>query len=781
MNLIAIRPSFVCAKWLAIAVCSWVCSPHAASGATIKVTTAGDDPTRGTTLREAITTANNNAFDDTIVFEIPAGQDRTIDLASELPHLTSNMSIINTREPVTIQPGTVFRRGSYYIFTITPGSTVHLEGLIITKGEGGVHNRGTLSMRNCTVSQNRDWGGVRNSGSSQGAARLTMRDCSLADNRFVGEVPSIFAYAEGGGALLNFSREGSASATLINCVLQRNSTAPGQIIGPPGGAIANVAFPGGTTSLSLTGCLLEGNSIGTGTGGGAIYNLTDGETATATVTLVDSTIRDNRTSSRGGGILNNPFNPAKGVVTVEKCTFTGNQAGSGGAVFNRGELTLTNCTLNENVTSGAETTAGGGGVYNALGTATVTNCTFNENRADNAGRAASIYNAAAGSVSTANSIYVRSGGVDAHFVNEGAFTSRGHNITNDLANGPLGTGPGGLLNGPNDRRATNAALQPLANNLGPTPTCALHPDSVAINAGNDAIAPPTDQRGFARSGVSDIGAYERTQFVPTSAKPGRLGNISTRLGVETGDNVLIGGFIVTGTEPKRVMLRAIGTSLPFENRLADPILELFDATGVLIESNDNWVDSDNKQGIVDSTIPPTSELESAIVLSLPANGSAYTAVVRGVDGGTGIGLVEVYDLDSAVDSKLANISTRGLVQTGDDVMIAGTIVTGNAAQKVIIRAIGPSLSVAGRLEDPALELVDANGAILAANDNWRTGGQESEIKATGVPPSNDLESAIVYQLPSNGASYTATVRGVGDTTGIAVVEVYALASFSLNP
>lgn len=143
--------------------------------------------------------------------------------------------------------------------------------------------------------------------------------------------------------------------------------------------------------------------------------------------------------------------------------------------------------------------------------------------------------------------------------------------------------------------------------------------------------------------------------------------------------------------------------------------------------------------------------------------------------------MEVYDLDSAVDSKLANISTRGLVRTGDDVLIAGTIVTGQSSQKVIIRAIGPSLPLAGKLEDPVLELFNANGAQLAANDNWRTGGQESEITATGVAPSNDPESAIVFQLPSNDALYTAIVRGAGDKTGIAVVEVYALAQFSFGP
>jgi len=263
--------------------------------------------------------------------------------------------------------------------------------------------------------------------------------------------------------------------------------------------------------------------------------------------------------------------------------------------------------------------------------------------------------------------------------------------------------------------------------------------------------------------------------MPTpSPPPSVLGNISTRLRVETGDNALIGGFIVTGTQSKKVIIRAIGPSLSFADRLANPTLELRDSAGTLLQFNNDWVDSPDKQQIIDSTIAPTNDLESAIVAILPANGAGYTAIVRGVNDGTGIGLVEAYDLDLSVNSELANISTRGFVQTDDNVLIAGTIVLGEASQKVIVRAIGPSLSFPGVLEDPILELRDANGGLVRGNDNWRTGGQEAEIIATTIPPTNDLESAIVATLPANGASYTAIVRGVNNTTGIAVVEVYAL-------
>jgi len=235
---------------------------------------------------------------------------------------------------------------------------------------------------------------------------------------------------------------------------------------------------------------------------------------------------------------------------------------------------------------------------------------------------------------------------------------------------------------------------------------------------------------------------------------------------------LIGGFIITGTQQKRVIVRAIGPSLSgiFPDALADPILELHDSSGSLIMSNDNWRDNQEAE-IIATGIPPTNDLESAIVATLSANSSAYTAIVRGAADGTGIGVVEAYDLNQAVDSKLANISTRGFVQTGDDVLIGGIIVLGQSPLRVIVRAIGPSLPVPGVLADPTLELHDGNGALIVANDNWRD-TQEAEIIATGIPPTNDLESAIVQNLsPGN---YTAIVRGSGGATGVAVVEAYAL-------
>ncbi|HWM24144.1 MAG TPA: hypothetical protein VNP98_04920 [Chthoniobacterales bacterium] len=279
--------------------------------------------------------------------------------------------------------------------------------------------------------------------------------------------------------------------------------------------------------------------------------------------------------------------------------------------------------------------------------------------------------------------------------------------------------------------------------------------------------------------ANTIFPQSQTEFLAQEIPPvtgSRLANISTRLQVGLGDDVLIAGFIARGASAKRVMLRAIGPSLGalgIPNPLMDPVLELYDQTGALIATNDNWDANSNAQEIIDTGIPPTSADESVILARLPSddNGVAYTAVLRGAGNTTGVGVLEVYDLDQGLGSKVLNISTRGRVDVGDNVMIGGVIVAGQGSQRVIVRAIGPSLPVAGNLPDTTLSLHDGNGALLVFNDNWRS-HQEAEIIATTIPPSNDLESAIVAQLPP--ANYTAIVRGANNATGVALVELYAL-------
>ena len=249
----------------------------------------------------------------------------------------------------------------------------------------------------------------------------------------------------------------------------------------------------------------------------------------------------------------------------------------------------------------------------------------------------------------------------------------------------------------------------------------------------------------------------------------RLGNISTRLRVGAGDNALIGGFIITGTQPAKVIIRALGPSLPMPDRLANPALELRDGSGAMIASNDDW--RSTQEAEILATIPPTNDNESAIVKTLAPG--AYTAVVRDVNNASGVGLVEVYDLTQAAESKLANISTRGFVGTGDNVMIGGTIVVG-AATKVLFRAIGPSLASAGvpnPLQDPTMQLYTGNGTLIMENDNWRI-PQYALINATGLAPSDDRESA--FSITIGPGAYTAIVRGIGGSIGIASVEAYQL-------
>jgi hypothetical protein len=249
-------------------------------------------------------------------------------------------------------------------------------------------------------------------------------------------------------------------------------------------------------------------------------------------------------------------------------------------------------------------------------------------------------------------------------------------------------------------------------------------------------------------------------------------NVSTRVQVESGDSVLIGGFIVTGDTPKQVAMRGIGPSLTaagIRGALSDPALELYDSTGKLVEKNDNW--TTNSPASVPDDLAPTDPMESLIVTTL-APGS-YTVVLRGSNGSTGVGLFELYDID-AQSSRVANISTRGVVKSADGAMIAGFIIGGEDPTKVVVRAIGPSLGksgVEGALLDPTLELRDADGSLIFSNNNWRS-DQEQQLIDSKVAPTDSQEAAIVATLAPG--SYTATVRGKGDTSGVALVEVYNL-------
>ncbi len=254
--------------------------------------------------------------------------------------------------------------------------------------------------------------------------------------------------------------------------------------------------------------------------------------------------------------------------------------------------------------------------------------------------------------------------------------------------------------------------------------------------------------------------------------PSQLLNVATRLKVLNGDNVLIGGFIITGTVPKRVIILGIGPSLAqfFSGTLANPTLELHQGN-TLLQMNDDWK-TDQQAEINATGLAPSNDLESAIVRTLDPG--SYTAILRGKGDTTGIGVVQAYDLNQAADSKFGNIATRGFVDSGDNAMIGGFIIgpASGGSTAVVVRAIGPSLTnfgVNGALPDPTVELHDGNGATIAFNDNWADDASQSSIPQS-LKPSDPHESALYRVLPPG--SYTAIMRGTGSSTGIGLVEVY---------
>jgi hypothetical protein len=338
----------------------------------------------------------------------------------------------------------------------------------------------------------------------------------------------------------------------------------------------------------------------------------------------------------------------------------------------------------------------------------------------------------------------------------------------------FGKGPGrffsfnngtNLLIAFNDNTANGGDLQDWA---GPAP------DSF------NAAGPPGEQDDLTPVDLQnmDVIGYDRGT---TTTPPGSAANISTRLPVGTGDSLLITGFIITGPggSTKKVIVRGTGPSTNVPGALANPTLELHDNSGALIASNDNWkttviggiITSDQVADIQASTVAPTNDAESALIGTL-APGS-YTAQVRGANNTTGIGVAEAFDLSLGSAAKLANVSTRGQVGAGDNLMIAGFIIVNNPL-KVVVRGIGPSLTafgVPGVLADPTLELRDGNGALVLGNNDWKL-TQEAEIRATTLQPSNDLEAALVITLQPG--PYTAQLRGNNSGTGIGVVDVFAL-------
>jgi Matrixin len=302
-----------------------------------------------------------------------------------------------------------------------------------------------------------------------------------------------------------------------------------------------------------------------------------------------------------------------------------------------------------------------------------------------------------------------------------------------------------------------------------------HPDGAGQHVDaimNSVISNSSELTADDEAGIRYL--YGAPAQSPPPAAADRLVNISTRMHVGTGNEVLIGGFIIQGDVFKTVILRAIGPSLSksgLADALQDPRMELYDSTGTLLESNDNWQESLNTSEIIESGLAPSDAREAAIFARLaPGN---YTALISGVNNTTGIGLVENYTLDTNA-SHAANISTRGRVGVGNEVLIGGFIVGGESTKRILVRAIGPSLDGNGFsvLDDPVVELHGSDGRLIAQNDDWATGSQQSEIAATGLQPNNPRESALIATIPPG--NYTAIVQGTDGGAGIGLVEVYDL-------
>lgn len=291
-------------------------------------------------------------------------------------------------------------------------------------------------------------------------------------------------------------------------------------------------------------------------------------------------------------------------------------------------------------------------------------------------------------------------------------------------------------------------------------------------SGNAVYTDPKFSSPFSATGTITL------KNVPASAAPAQALNISTRLGVGTGDNAMIGGFIVRGTSAKSVLIRGLGPSLSsfgLTGLLLDPVLELHGPNGDLLFQNDNWKDDPNSQ-VEGTAFQPGDDREPVIIASLPP--AAYTAILTGKNQTTGLGLIEIYDRSAAAGSQLANISTRGFVGTQSNVMVGGFILSGNNNAQVAIRGLGPSLAQFGLpnlLPDPILELHDANGATLIANDNWRDDSTTADaLSANGLALADPNESAIFTSLPPG--QFTAILAGKNGATGIGTIEIYNLSA-----
>ena len=662
------------------------------------------------------------------------------------------------------------------------------------EGSGGAissTNAGDLTITDSIISGNsavNHGGGIYFQPNATDGPPMIVTNCTISDNTSNTDASAGSSTGDGGGINSN----GSGPVTIIGSTISGNTTLHG-------GTNPNTSGRGGgiyvLQKLTMENSTVSGNFADLD--GGGIYDAYPGG-SNSEVVITSSTIVNNATASDGGGIRSS--NSVGDSPTSLGNTIVANNTASGGTSPD---------VLNPFISQGFNL-IGGDPMLGALaenGGPTQTHALLPGSPAIDQGNSFGSTTDQRGlprPLTTLGSRMPRGGdGSDiGAFEDQPPNTSTGNNVTVEA---PLGDASATFASITSGGFTTFTVIAPPSAAGSPPAGYTILDDAPAYDIATTATYTPPITVCFTVNSITDEAEFARVRIlhgengqlvdrtdpdsldfashtvcaqvdslspfvVALAPAPGLL-NISTRMQVLTGDQVLIGGFIINGTDPKMVILRAIGPSLTdfgVAGALADPVLELRALDGSVIATNDNW--TSDRAAIEATGLQPSKDLESAIVATLDPG--AYTAIVSGKDGTTGVGLVEAYDLDTAAASELANISTRGFVATESNVMIGGFIL--GSESNVLVRAIGPSLTdfgVAGALEDPTLELRDVQGTLISSNDNWKD-PNEAEIEATGLQPSKDAESALLETLPAG--AYTAIVAGVGGTTGVGLVEVYRL-------
>ncbi len=725
-------------------------SAVSASASTFTVININDSGTGS--LRQAITDANNNAGLDTIAFSIPGSGVHTITPLSPLPVISDSVVIDGYTQPGA--SANTLANGDNAALKIELNGTnfagIDANGLVLAGG--------ATTVRGLVINRCQFYGiFIQTSG-------------HFITGNFIGTNPTgTMALPNGQGvqvASLNFSSP-------TNNTIGGSTPAERNVLS--GNVSAGVDISGG----AATGNVVKGNFIGTdATGTKAVPNDIGISVLNAASTTIGGTVAGVRNVVSANTEFGIDINGGGGGHIVQG-NFIGVDVTGAGALGN-GTFGI-ECDAPNDLIGG--TTAGAGNIIAFNGAGSGQGCGIEM-----------IVGSAIGNAILGNSIFANT--------SKGTTAGRGLGIDlgldgvtlNDV--GDADSGPNNLQNFPVIKSVTNSGgMTTITGTLNSIANTTYRIEFFA----NDAIDPTGYGEGQTFIGFKDvttngsgnvsfnasftqIGAEQRVTATATdpnnnssefSGSIGQLLNISTRMEVLTGSSVLIGGFIISGPGNKQVLLRALGPTLSqfgINGVLPDPTLELHDGGGALIASNDNWKDT-QQAAIAATGLAPPNDLESAILHTFTAGN--HTAIVRGKNNITGIGLVEGYDIDKAVATTLTNISTRGFVDTGQNVMIGG-LISGNGITRVIVRALGPTLSqfgVTNVLADPTLELHDGNGTLLASNDNWAD-TQQAEIQASGFAPPNMLESAIIAVRP--GGNSTAIVSGKNNTTGNALVEVYTL-------